>query len=157
MKKIKNTPVSKMEALRLQLNEGKLRNSLASRKTNYKKYAAKAGMSYADYVMKTHKVSLDTFEDWKWSLPARKNAGSMPVKGTAEFAEYKRRASRKTYTKQLMEYVTACDPKCTTVEQFVEKHTDAADVDEFYSDEYNHNNKGCYKPLHYKFIADKLA
>lgn len=157
MSKIKNTPVSKMEALRLQLNEGKLRNSLASRKTNYKKYAIKANMSYADYVMKTHKVSLDTFEDWKWSLPARSKNGNMPVKGTPEFAEYKRRASRKTYTKALMEYVTACDPKCKTVEQFVEKHTDATNVEDFYSDEYNHNNKGCYKPLTYKFIADKLA
>ena len=157
MSKVKNTPVSKMEAFRIELQLGKLKNSLASRKTNYRKNAKKHGVSYEDYVMSKCGVSLELFETVEYSLPKRAASGNMPQPGTPEFAEYKRRASRKTYTKQLMEYVTACDESCTTVEQFVTKHTDASSVEDFYSDEYNHNNKGCYKPLNYKFIADQLA
>ena len=154
MKKIKNTRVSKIEALKAKLNVAKLKNSLASRKTNYKKNAIKAGVSYADYVMSKCGVTLDVFEDYNWSLPQRASNGTMPAKGTPEYAKYKRIASRKTYTKQLMEFVTAVDESTTTVEQFVDKYTDAADVAEFYSDDYNAANKGCYNVKAYAFLSD---
>ena len=154
MKKIKNTRVSKIEALKAKLQVAKLKNSLASRKTNYKKNAIKAGVSYEDYVMSKCGVTLDVFEDYNWSLPKRASNGTMPDKGTPEYAKYKRIASRKTYTKQLMEFVTAVDESCTDVAQFVEWYTDANDVIEFYSDEYNAKHKGCYNVKAYAFLSD---
>tara|TARA_R100001244_G_scaffold24806_2_gene25009 strand:- start:549 stop:986 length:438 start_codon:yes stop_codon:yes gene_type:complete len=142
-----------MEALVARLNLDKLNNSLASRKTNYRKNAKKHGVSYEDYVMSKCGISLEKFESVEYSLPKRAASGNAPVKGTPEFSEYKRRASRKTYTKRLLEYVTACDESCTTVEQFVAKHTGAGNVEEFYSDEYNKSNKGCYNVKAYAFMS----
>lgn len=145
-----------------ELTMKKLKNTCSSRKTNYKKAAREKGIDYADHVLAVCGVSIEVFEDPKWELPKRAKAGTAPDKNTPEWKEYKSVASRKTYTKQLMQYVTCCDPEVTTVEQFVEKHTSAGGVTEFYSsvwlnakdDEGKRINNSPYTVKGYKFLEE---
>ena len=127
-------------------------NSLASRKTNYKKNAIKAGITYEAYVHDKLGITLEVFESVEYSLPGRAKSGTAPTKGTPEWALYKRIASRKTYTRQLIQLSCIVDETCDTFETFVDKYTDAKSVDEFFSDAYNAEHKGCYNYGAYKHL-----
>lgn len=150
----KSLNASKMQALQAKLSTRKLKNSCASRKTNYKKNAIKAGMSYADYVKEKCGVDLVTFEDYTWSLPARASGGTTPEKGTPEWKEYKSVASRKTYMKTVVECAACVDDKVTDLESFVKHHTSADTVEEFLSTEYCHANKSAYSVRGYEFLSE---
>jgi|TARA_R110000764_G_scaffold18081_4_gene49020 hypothetical protein len=145
------------EAIIAKLKLKNAKNSLASRKTNYKKAAIKADVTYEAYVKDKCDVTLAVFESVEYSLPKRSKSGSAPIKGTPEWALYKRIASRKTYTRQLIEVSCVIDEECNTMELFTAKYTDAKSVDEFLSDEYNGNHKGCYNVNAYPHLKELLS
>ena len=154
MAKLTEAAAIRKEELRIKLNSRKLKNSCSSRKTNYKKNAIKANMSYADYVMEKCGVTIAQFEDWTWSLPERASGGKTPEKGTPEWKEYKSVASRKTYMKDVVMAASCVDPDCDTLDKFVVKYTDAETTEEFLSTEYNKSHKGCYSVRGYEFLAE---
>ena len=151
---MKTVKLSKKQIILNSLNAKKLKNSCASRKTNYKKAAIKAGVSYADYVKDKCDVTIATFEDYNWSLPARAKSGSMPAKGTPEYNEYKSVASRKTYMKSVLQAAECVDEKCTNLEYFVDKYTSAATTEEFLSTAYCKANKSSYSVRGYEFLSE---
>lgn len=145
------------EAIIAKLKLKNLKNSLASRKTNYKKNSLKAGVTYAEYVLEKQGVTIEEFETVTYELPKKAKGGTVPTKGTPEWALYKRIASRKTYTRQLIEASCVIDADCNTMELFTAKYTSAKSVDEFLSDEYNGNHKGCYNIGAYPHLKELLS
>ena len=151
---MKTVQLSAKQIILNKLNEGKLKNSLASRKTNYKKAAIKADVTYAEYVKDKCGVTIAVFEDHNWSLPARKTGGSAPIKGTPEWNEYKSVASRKTYMKTVLMCVECVDPATTNLDAFVKKYTSAATTEEFLSTAYCKDNKSSYSVKGYEFLKE---
>lgn len=140
----------------------RLKASLASRKTNYKKAALAAGVSYTDHVLSVCGISIAEFEDVNWSLPKRAAGGTAPDKNTPEWKEYKSVASRKTYMKSVMECAECVDPEMTSITKFVEKYTEADNVEQFLSTEWLNERGADEKRLHnspytvrgYKFLEE---
>jgi len=151
---MKTVQLSAKQIIINNLKDIKLKNSLASRKTNYKKGSVKAGVTYAEYVKDKCGVTIALFEDYKWSLPVRKTGGSTPIKGTPEWNEYKSAASRKTYMKTVLMVVGYVDAECKTLEQFVTKYTAASDVEEFLSTTFCKANKSSYSVKGYDFLKE---
>lgn len=151
---MKTVKLSAKQIIINNLKDIKLKNSLASRKTNYKKGSVKAGVTYAEYVKDKCGVTIALFEDYKWSLPVRKTGGTTPIKGTPEWNEYKSVASRKTYMKTVMMCVEIVDPACANLDAFVKKYTSAATTEEFLSTVYCKANKSSYSVKGYEFLKE---
>jgi len=165
-----NAAALRMEAIKEKLTLKKLANSLASRRTNYKKNGCKhygidlqtatdtaIRKAYKDYVQLICGIDLKTFEDVNWNLPKKQSHGGVTVKkGTPEYDEYNRRASRKSKMRIVLEITECINPECKTLEQFVEHYTDADTADTFLSDAYNAEHKGCYSTNAYQHIKDVM-
>tara|TARA_R100000353_G_C6495366_1_gene192779 strand:- start:736 stop:1218 length:483 start_codon:yes stop_codon:yes gene_type:complete len=157
MSNLSKAAASKLQAIKEAAELRNAKNRAASRKSRYKTAAKLAGTPYADYVNQHFGVTIAVFESTDYELPnTRKASGSVPAKGTPEWNEYNRIATRKSKMKKVLEFVEILFPEHCTLDAFVKEFTDADDVDQFLSDDYAATHKHCYVVAGHPRVMDAI-
>jgi len=148
-KKLVNLNTTSLQSLLNNATRDKAKNIAASRKSRARKlFKDDNGVvnikDYTAHIAENYGVTIKVFESIEFNNNNSNQRNATPTKGSNEWHEYNRRATRRSKMKKLLAIVEIIDVSVTTLDQFVIKYTECTDTDQFLSDAYNHSTPGCY-------------